>query len=163
MTGLFDKNTIDAIKDRMLLRKDTLALAESVTSGLLQLAIGSADDASLFFQGGITVYNIGQKCRHLLVEPIHAMSCNCVSAKVAEEMALNVCTLFNSDWGIGITGYSSPVPESDNKLFCHYAIAFGHKIVFGERISAKNAAPLDVQVFYTQHLLNAFADCVARQ
>ena len=76
------------------------------------------------FQGGLTVYNLGQKCRHLGVNPIQALECNCVSDKVAVEMAISVCKLFTSDWGIAITGYSTPVPESDNKLFAYFAIAF---------------------------------------
>jgi PncC family amidohydrolase len=94
-------------------RQQTVAVAESVTSGQLQTFLSLPDHAMDFFQGGITAYNLGQKTKHLNVDPIHAFACNCVSEKIAETMARNVMTQFNSDWGIGITGYASPVPEKN--------------------------------------------------
>lgn len=69
----------------------TLAVAESVTSGNIQAAFSLATDSTTFFQGGITSYNIGQKCRHLLVEPTHAIASNCVSKNVSEQMAQQTC------------------------------------------------------------------------
>lgn len=153
MSSLFDKNIIDDIGKKLKTRGETIAVAESVTSGLVQLALGSADEAIQFFQGGITAYNIGQKSRHLLIEPIHAVACNCVSQRVAEEMAANVCALFNSDWGLGITGYASPVPESDNKVFCYYAIVHNNDLVVSEKLDAEERDTLEVQSNYAGRLL----------
>src|SRR5436190_21131457 len=112
----FDKKVLERLGKKLLKKKQTVAVAESVTSGLLQFAFSCIPDAASFFQGGITAYNIAQKFKHLQVEPLHALSVNCVSSKVAKEMALHVCQLYSSDWGIGITGYASPVPESGNKV-----------------------------------------------
>src|SRR4051812_38795900 len=109
---MFNLSVINSLKDALLAKQETISVAESVTSGLLQAAFSSAEKAMQIFQGGITTYNLGQKYRHLLVDPIHASACNCVSERVAQEMALHVCELFSSNWGIGITGYASPVPES---------------------------------------------------
>ncbi len=92
-------NLVNIIKDNLLQSKQTISVAESVTAGLLQSVISSGENASLFFQGGITVYNLGQKCRHLSIDPIHGSDCNCVSEKISQDMALNVCKLFISDWG----------------------------------------------------------------
>ena len=72
---MFDKATLDVIKDHMLSKENTIAVAESVTSGLIQSAFASIEDASRFYRGGITAYNMGQKYRHLFVEPIHALAC----------------------------------------------------------------------------------------
>ena len=58
----------------LIKKKNTIAVAESVTAGNLQAVFSLAKDATAFFQGGITAYNIGQKCRHLLVEPTHAIN-----------------------------------------------------------------------------------------
>ncbi len=107
---LYNEEHIKSIADFMLSRKYTLAVAESVTAGHLQAALSTAEDATLFFQGGITAYNIHQKYVHLNIDPVHAITCNCVSTQVAEEMAESVCRIFGSDWGIGITGYASPLP-----------------------------------------------------
>ncbi len=147
-----DKEQVNKIKDLLLKKKESIAVAESVTAGLLQLSLASADDAIKFFQGGLTAYNLGQKTRHLLVEPIHAVSCNCVSVQVAEEMALNVCSLFSSDWGIGVTGYASAVPESGNKIFCYYAIAHKEKIVAAHRIQAHDENAFFVQQHYVEKI-----------
>src|SRR5690348_6264721 len=110
-----DQHTELINKAGRLLQKEgaTVAVAESVTSGNLQAIFSLAKNATLFFQGGMTAYNIGQKCRHLMVEPTHAIECNCVSQKVSEQMAAEICHLFTSDYGIGITGYASPVPEKN--------------------------------------------------
>src|SRR5688500_8216804 len=125
MTG----DIIQVIGNILIERQQSIAVAESVTSGHMQVALSTATDAVKFYQGGITAYNIGQKSRHLHVEPIHAIACNCVSEQVACEMALQVCNLFNSQWGISITGYASKVPESNNELFAFYAIAYAGKII----------------------------------
>ena len=122
---LIDDQTLKRIKETLVSKRQTLAVAESVTAGVMQTALVSAVDASTYFQGGITVYNLGQKARHLNVNPIHAESCNCVSSQVAEEMALNVCQLFASDWGIGVTGYATLDPVIKNKQpFAHFSIAW---------------------------------------
>ena len=157
-TPLFDEKPIRSIKEWMLAHNETIAVAESVTSGLVQFAFSTAEDAMKFYQGGITVYNLGQKSRHLHIEPIHALSCDCVSEQVSREMALNVSTLFTSDWGIGITGFASPVPESGNKLFAFYAIVHLGKIHTSGKINAEKNEPFKVQTFFVASLLNGLAD-----
>jgi nicotinamide-nucleotide amidase len=144
----FDNKRIEFIRNRLVKKQETLAVAESVTSGLLQLAFSQAMEAGKFYQGGITVYNAGQKFKHLQVEPIHADAVNCVSEKVTREMALHVCELFNSDWGIGITGYANPVPESGNKVFAYYAIAHKGKIVKKGMFRPAKDEPLNTQLYY---------------
>lgn len=103
------------------------------------------------------------KYKHLQVEPIHAESCNCVSEKVAIEMASNVCKLFSSDWGIGITGYAVPVPESDQRLFAYYAIANKEKIILKKKIFAKEDETLIVQLFFVNTVLSDFATYLSKE
>lgn len=156
MEKIFDEKVIQGIRDILLKNQETLSIAESVTSGLLQLSISQATDAIQFFQGGITTYNLGQKSRQLNVEPIHAQSCNCVSEKVAIEMALNCCKKFTSNWGFGITGYATAVPESDYKIFAFYAIAHNGKIVLTKQIESEENEPFEVQVYFAKALLKDF-------
>ena len=112
---MFNDKNLKSIGKKMLRKKETIAIAESVTSGLLQFAFSTIKDASCFYQGGITAFNIGQKFKHLQVDPVHALAVNCVSQKVSEEMAKQVCILFKSDWGIGVTGYATPEPLPEIK------------------------------------------------
>jgi len=144
---------IQSIGNILIERQQSIAVAESVTSGHMQVALSAATDAAKFYQGGITAYNIGQKSRHLHVDPIHASACNCVSEQVANEMALEVCRLFTSDWGLAVTGYASKVPESNNELFAYYAISYAGKILRSGRIEAPDGEPARTQAFYANELL----------
>jgi len=150
---LFQEDDLKNIGKLLIEKNQTVAVAESVTSGLLQFAFGSIENASQFFHGGITAYNIGQKYKHLAVEPIHALSVNCVSQNVSNEMALQVTNLFKSNWGISITGYSSPAVESGNKLFAYYSIAFNNVLLQSDKLSASSNDPFEVQLFYVSTIL----------
>jgi PncC family amidohydrolase len=150
---LFDKNLLIRIGKYLKRKEETLAVAESVTAGLVQYAFSNVPDATQFFQGGLTAYNVAQKFKHLQVEPIHALAVNCVSQLVAEQMALQVCHIFGAHWGIGITGYATPVPESGNKLFAYFAITYKEKIRLKGRLRSDDKNPPTVQLHYTQALL----------
>lgn len=153
---MFDKELLNHIKTKLLERKQTLAVFESVTAGLLQAAFASADEAIYFFQGGTTVYNIGQKCRHLPLDPIHAVECNCVSDQVAQIMAKGACASFTADWGIGITGYATAVPESGNKVFAHYAIWNG-KEMYIKKVTSDKSPALAVQLDFVENIIKDLA------
>ena len=156
---IFNRATIQRIRNGLIARHETIAVAESVTSGLLQLALSTAENAVDFYQGGLTAYNIGQKSRHLMVEPVHALAFNSVSEKIAVEMALNVCPFFSSDWGVGITGYASPVPESKQKLFAWYAISCRGCLVLSKKLSPKKDDAFRIQQLYVTSVLKDLAGC----
>ncbi len=150
---LYNENVVNEIKDILTQKSQSIAVAESVTAGHLQAALSAAVEASRFFQGGITAYNLGQKCRHLQVDPILAESCDCVDEAVARTMALEVCSLFNSPYGLAITGYAAKMPEKGlNDLFAWYAVAFRGEVVLCEKISTAKER-VDAQVDYTNQVL----------
>ena len=77
------ENTTAPLRDLMIARPAlTLAVAESLTSGHLQTAIGARSGASNFFLGGITAYSIDQKVTHLGVDRDEAEATEAVSEKV---------------------------------------------------------------------------------
>jgi nicotinamide-nucleotide amidase len=99
----------------LLLRapRQTLAVAESMTAGHLQARISAVSGASDYFLGGITAYTLEEKVRHLGVDRLHAESVNCVSPRVAAEMARGACTLFSANLAVSTTGYAEP-SRADN-------------------------------------------------
>ena len=104
----------DASELRMLmLRKPRLklAVAESMTAGNLQARITAVSGASDYFVGGITAYTLDQKVKHLGVNRRAAALVNCVSATVAEQMAIGACVLFDADVALATTGYAEPSVE----------------------------------------------------
>lgn len=144
----------------MLARQETIAVAESVTAGLLQFSFSNIPDAIQFFQGGLTCYNLAQKFKHLQVEPVHAQSVNCVSQKVADEMASGISKAFQSEWGIGVTGYATPVPESDHKLFAYFSIVYKGKVKAHGKLSLKKQDPPAVQLYYTNTILKKLSEAI---
>lgn len=139
---------------RFLQLRQTIAVAESVTAGLLQQTLASAENASLFFQGGITAYNIRQKFRHFNIDVKEALQCNCVSETIALQMALSTMQHFESDWSIGITGYAVPLPHHEKDgLYACFSIVNKPGFRFTTTIQSVLMPPEKVQRFYTEHVL----------
>ncbi|WP_438480398.1 CinA family protein [Oleiharenicola lentus] len=91
--------------------KLTLAAAESLTGGHVQARITSVSGASNYFLGGITAYSLEQKVKLLGVNRAHARKENCVSQRVAVEMAQGAAMLFNADIAVATTGYAEASPK----------------------------------------------------
>jgi nicotinamide-nucleotide amidase len=89
----------------------TVAVAESLTSGHLQAAIGATSGASAYFEGGLTAYSLEQKVSQLGVDRATAAAAQCVSAAVAEQMASGVARLFGTQWGVATTGFAEAAPS----------------------------------------------------
>ena len=154
---VLNKKLIDSIGEELLNRNESIAVAESVSGGLLQAAFSIAENASQFFQGGITTYNVGQKYRHLLIDPLHALSCDSVSLQIAESMSKQVCCMFTSTFGLASTGYASLVSEKNvNELFTYYAIAKGSQVIDSGLIHSKEGEGLETQLFYVDEILKKF-------
>lgn len=155
------------ISNYLQARQETIAVAESVTSGYIQLMLSTADEAMKFYQGGITAYNVAQKVRHLSVDPIQGTKYNCVSEQVAQEMAIGVADKFQSDWGVSITGYAAPVPEAGVfKLFSFYSFAYKGKCISTSLLLCGQKSQKDAQYYYAtmviQNLKNYLSNVVAR-
>jgi nicotinamide-nucleotide amidase len=147
------QDLINEVRDYFIENKKTIAVAESVTSGNVQAAFSLAKDASKFFQGGITAYNLGQKSRHLFVEPTHALECNCVSEKVTGQMAMEVSKMFSSDIGVATTGFASKVPEQGiNNLYAFIAVAIDGKITGVHKVEAEEGEVKSIQEYFTNQL-----------
>ena len=154
---IYRADIISSIKDILVQKQETVAVAESVTGGHLQAALSGAVEAAKCFHGGITTYNLGQKTRHLNVDPILCEQNNCVAERIAQQMAIGVCTKFISHYGIAITGYASIVPECEKEgLFAWVAIAHNGVIVLSQKISSAEKEPYQVQVDYTNTVLELF-------
>jgi nicotinamide-nucleotide amidase len=154
---IYNKEALDRIKDLLIKNKQTVAVAESVTSGHLQAALSNATDAACFFQGGITAYNLGQKSRQLRVEPIQALECNSVSGKISEQMAQEVRRMFLSDYGIAVTGYATPIPEKGiEELFAYLCIVYRDQTVLTKKILPDDTKAFDAQVVFTNRILTEF-------
>lgn len=124
---------IKSIKEICDEKKLSISVSESLTSGLIQSKLASVSGSSSFFVGGLTVYNIDQKCRLLNVDYDHANEVNCVSQKVADEMAIGCLNLYRSDISISVTGYAEPYGDI-KKPFCYFSIYYKGDKLYGDKI-----------------------------
>jgi len=107
--GFEEDGSIEAIIGRQLTEMGkTLSIAESCTGGRIAQAFTSNAGASKYFKGSIVSYATESKVNILEVTQSDIESYSVVSKEVAEAMAKNVRTLFNSDYAISTTGNAGP-------------------------------------------------------
>ncbi len=150
-----DNKNLALVSQLFIKNRITVAVAESCTSGMLQFTLSQAPDAMSFFQGGITVYNAGQKAMHLDVNPIMAEACDSVSKEIAEQMSLAAEGKFNAEAGIAITGYAQPMPEKGiTNCYAYIAVSKKGKIILSKRIKGEAEKSLsENQQLYTHKIL----------
>lgn len=150
----FPKILLDKISYNLREKNESIAIAESVTSGLLQLAFSHMPSAQQFFKGGITAYSIEEKVKHLNIDYDEAKEVNCVSRNICEKMAQSVASLFDSDWSIATTGYATPVEDSDNHIFAYYCIAYQGTIIRSDKIELHPLTKaFDAQKYFMEYIL----------
>jgi nicotinamide-nucleotide amidase len=111
---------------RTAVPRPKLAAAESITGGRVQALITGISGASEYFVGGVTAYTLEQKDALLGIDRAHALACNCVSERVAGEMAGGACRLFQADLAVATTGYAEPAPAQGVAMpFAWIALARG--------------------------------------
>ena len=159
----YNQELVNQVSSRLLDIGNTIAVAEGATSGHLQAALSAATHAPLFYEGGITVYNVKQKVQLLDVEPEDAVSSNSVSEKVAVQMALQCSRIFMSNIGVGITGYTSPPLYNERmELYACFAITrHGWVVDSGTISNYRKEKPADLQFYYTEKLLERLAETLA--
>ena len=92
-------------------RGETLAVAESLTGGLLGAAVTEVPGASAVFRGGVTAYATELKGELLGVPADLLALVGAVDARVADGMAAGVRRLLSADWGLSTTGVAGPTPQ----------------------------------------------------
>ena len=95
--------------------RQTIAVAESCTGGLLGARLTSVPGSSRVFQGGILAYSNDVKMRELGVSAEVLAQHGAVSRQVAVQMAQSTRTRFKATIGIGITGIAGPDGGSREK------------------------------------------------
>lgn len=86
----------------------TLSVAESCTGGLMSKRITDISGASKFYKGGACTYCNEIKVRILGVKQQTLDRYTAVSVQTAAEMAQGIARAYQTDIGIGITGYAGP-------------------------------------------------------
>lgn len=92
-------------------RGETLAVAESLTGGLVAAEITAAPGASKVFRGSVTAYATELKHEVLGVDAHLLAAHGAVNPQVAAQMAAGVRKVLGTDWGLATTGVAGPEPQ----------------------------------------------------
>ncbi|MFD0631112.1 CinA family protein [Catenulispora yoronensis] len=104
----------------------TLAVAESLTGGLVAAAITAVPGASAVFRGSVTAYATEAKASVLGVDPDLLARVGAVDPEVARQMAVGVRRLFGAELGLATTGVAGPAEQDGKPVGLVYiACAFG--------------------------------------
>ena len=121
--------------------RQTLAVAESCTGGLMAAHLTDVPGASDVFLGGVVSYS--NQAKEQLIDVPHDMLVEhgAVSEEVARAMAEGVRARFGADWGAGITGIAGPTGGTEEKPvgLVHWAVSgpdgvwAKHRVFLGDR------------------------------
>jgi nicotinamide-nucleotide amidase len=119
--------------DLLVARSETLAIAESVTGGLLASRLTAVPGASRALLGGVVAYTPESKARLLGIDPDFIKSNGTVGEAMTLEMASRARGKLGAAWGLAITGNAGPTPDPNAKQNdacgkigrCYIAVADG--------------------------------------
>lgn len=103
----------------------TVAVAESVTGGLVSAALTDVAGASVAVRGGVLAYATDLKAQVLGVDPVLLAQVGAVDADVAEQMAGGVRSLMGATYGLATTGVAGPDPVDDKPVGMVYVAVVG--------------------------------------
>ena len=98
----------NSVVKKLLKKKATLSVAESITGGGLAAAITEVAGSSSVFLGGVIAYADEIKINELKVDAKTLKKFTAVSEEVAKEMATGARKKFNTDYAIATTGVAGP-------------------------------------------------------
>jgi nicotinamide-nucleotide amidase len=112
----------EQIAAKLIERRQTIAVAESSTGGLISASLLAVPGASAYFLGGAVVYT--RDARRILMDiPDEAMTgIRSASEPYAKLLASQMRTRFATDWGLSETGATGPTGN-------RYGDAAGHSCI----------------------------------
>ncbi|MEU4621557.1 CinA family protein [Actinoplanes sp. NPDC023801] len=106
-------------------RRETLAVAESLTGGLLAATIVEIPGVSSVFRGGLVVYATDLKARLAGVPQELLDERGPVDGDVAAALARGVRERCGADWGLATTGVAGPEPQDGKPVGLVYVAVSG--------------------------------------
>ena len=97
-----------SVVKKLIKKKASLSVAESITGGGLAAAITEVAGSSKVFLGGVIAYADEIKINELKVDAKTLKKFTAVSEEVAKEMAAGARKKFNTDYAIATTGVAGP-------------------------------------------------------
>ena len=113
----------EKIAARLIERKETIAVAESSTGGLIAAALLSVPGASAYFIGGAVVYTKTARAALLGITDADMAGMRASTEPYALQGARRVRERHNATWGLGETGATGPTGNRYGDAAGHTCIA----------------------------------------
>src|SRR3954447_1204623 len=152
----------EKIAAQLIARKQTIAVAESSTGGLISAALLSVPGASAYFLGGAVVYT--RDARRLLMDiPDEAMrGFRSASAPYAKLLASQIRQRFSTDWGLSETGATGPTGNRYGDAAGHSCMAVAGLKQFVTTLETGSADRLANMHVFAATALNLLLETVSR-
>jgi nicotinamide-nucleotide amidase len=102
--GTLEERVLELLRER----HETLAVAESMTGGVIQTRLTSIPGSSEVFCGGAVVYSASAKQRLADVDPVLLQAQGTVSEAVTRALAEGIARRLGTTWGLATTGNAGP-------------------------------------------------------
>jgi len=110
---------------RLTAAGETVAVAESLTGGMVAAALVDVAGASLVVRGGVVAYATDVKAQLLGVDEVLLTRVGSVDAEVAEQMAGGVRSIMGATYGLSTTGVAGPDPVDGKPVGMVYVAVVG--------------------------------------
>jgi PncC family amidohydrolase len=147
----------------LMARRQTLAVAESSTGGLISAALLAVPGASAFYLGGGVVYTPRARHRLLDLKREDVRGLKSASEPYAALLAETVRRRFSASWGIAETGASGPTgnPYGDAAGHCCFAVAGATTVA--RTLETGQTARWDNMLAFSCAALALLADSIRQQ
>lgn len=137
----------------------TVAVAESLTGGLVAAALTEVAGASEVVRGGVVAYATDLKAEVLGVDQVLLTEVGAVDADVAEQMAGGVRLLMGATYGLATTGVAGPDKVDGKPVGMVYVAVVGPGVarvkalsLSGDRADIRSRSVLAVLALLTEEL-----------
>ncbi|MDQ1482353.1 MAG: nicotinamide-nucleotide amidase [Actinomycetota bacterium] len=137
----------------------TVAVAESLTGGLVGAALTDVAGASVVVRGGVLAYSTDLKARVLGVDEVLLAEVGAVDADVAQQMAAGVRVLMDATYGLATTGVAGPEQVDGKPVGTVYVAVVGPRYarvkalsLSGERTDIRSLSVLAVLALLGEEL-----------
>jgi nicotinamide-nucleotide amidase len=113
--GMGEQSLAEVVGEKLVERRETVAVAESCTGGGLAKLITDIPGASRYFRQGWVTYSNDSKIKELNVPAELIEKYGAVSYEVAEAMAKQARKIAGTDYAIAITGIAGPTGATEQK------------------------------------------------
>ena len=152
----------ERIAAKLIARKETIAVAESSTGGLISAALLSVPGASAYFLGGAVAYTRQAKILLLGLDEAALTQFRSATEPHALLLARGAKARFAASWGLGETGATGPTGHRYGDPAGHTCVAVAGTVERAMTLETGTAERLANMHTFAAAALKLLADTIAR-